>query len=155
MANLNILDLSQASTDTIVLSHQIYMFAIWSLLVELPRFMIRYGKVTANNYLNLHSISMTIFACVTIYYGVVMLILFNNSQAEAERQSKIFLMVHYICAFVLMGILVLQVITGIIVRSMVLGNKYQGCMKVMKFVHSLCGYIVIGVGRVSISFGLL
>ena len=38
-------------------------------------------------------------------------------------------------SFVLMGILVLQVITGIIVRSMVLGNKYQGCMKVMKFVQ--------------------
>lgn len=88
MQSLNILDLAQASIDSIVLSHQIYMFAIWSVLVELPRLLIRYGKVTANNYLNLHSISMTLLACITIYYAVVMIILFNNSGAQ-ERASSI------------------------------------------------------------------
>lgn len=79
MVDFNLLDLSQASTASIVLSHQLYMFAVWSLLVELPRLMIRYGKVTANNYLNLHSISMTIFACVTIYYAVVMLLMVGTT----------------------------------------------------------------------------
>jgi len=155
MVDFNLLDITQASTSNIVLSHQIYMFAIWSLLVELPRLMIRYGKVTANNYLNLHSISMTIFACVTIYYGVIMLILFSGSQAQQQRSSSIFLTAHYICAFVLMGTLVIQMIMGVIVRSILLADKYNRCLTVMRTIHAVIGYIVIGIGRVGISLGLL
>jgi hypothetical protein len=75
MSNLNI---DTSNIDAIVLSHQIYMFSIWSLLVELPRLLMRYGKVTINNYLNLHSISMGIFSLVTIYYIIVMLAIFGN-----------------------------------------------------------------------------
>lgn len=155
MVDLSLLNITPASEQTVVLSHQIYMFAVWSLLVELPRLMIRYGKVTANNYLNLHSISMTMFACITIYYAIVMLVMFSTAEAAAERQTSTYLFVHYICAFVLIAMLTVQMVTGVVVRSMVLGEEYTPCMRVMKFVHSISGYLVIAVGRISISFGLL
>lgn len=64
-------------------------------------------------------------------------------------------MVHYICAFVLMGVLVLQMLTGIIVRSMMLSDTYKRCWIVTKLIHNVSGYLVIAMGRLSISFGLL
>ena len=45
-------DISGYSQESLVLSHQIYLFSIWSFLVEIPRLLISYGKVTINNYLN-------------------------------------------------------------------------------------------------------
>lgn len=64
-------------------------------------------------------------------------------------------MVHYIGAFVLIGMLVMQMTTGVIVRSMVLADRYNRCMKVMKVFHGISGYVVILAGRAMISLGLL
>lgn len=120
MVSLSIIGLDTYSIEQVVMSHQIYMFGIWSVLVELPRLLMRYGKVTINNYLNLHSISMMIFSLVTAYYTVVMLVLFSDQAAIDERNSDPVLLGHFICAIILLAVIILQVVTGITIRTLLL-----------------------------------
>lgn len=154
MVNLSILGLDTFSIEQIVLSHQIYMFGIWSILVELPRILMRYGKVTINNYLNLHSISMMIFSVVTIYYTIVMLILFSDQASIDQRNADPLLLGHFICAVILIAIIMLQIITGITIRTLLLSEKYHILLKISKIVHNICGYLTIICGRITITIGL-
>jgi hypothetical protein len=155
VVNLNLLVINTQNINNVVLSHQIYLFSIWSLLVELPRLVMRYGKVTINNYLNLHSITMGIFSMVTIYYIVVMLLIFSDSASANQRASSIYLMGHYNCALIMLGVLTMQMITGISIRGMMFAKKYPYCMPTMKFIHKISGYLIIMLGRVTICLGLL
>jgi hypothetical protein len=113
----------------------------------------RYGKVTTNNYLNLHSISMTIFSLVTIYYIIVMLILSGVTDEQLANNQLLF--GHYVCALAMMGVLVLQMGTGVAVRAMVLAERYYACLRVVRVLHAVCGYLTIMLGRVAITLGLI
>lgn len=62
---------------------------------------------------------------------------------------------HYICALLMVAVLVVQMGTGVAVRAMVLAERYYRCLKVVKVVHGVSGYLVIALGRVAVSLGLI
>lgn len=52
-------------------------------------------------------------------------------------------------------IVVLQMGTGIAIRSMVFAKRYTSWLPVIKIVHSVSGYLTILLGRVTITLGLI
>ena len=159
MSNLSITSISGYSLPNIIISHQIYLFAIWGLFIDLPILIIRYGKLVIPPYLNLHSIMGLANSAITAYYIVIMLIIslfyhYIDNASWTRILNNIYLLIHFICALTLLGVCTLMIITGIIIREFMFSDKYKAGFLMIKLIHKILGYLVAIVGKVAVIMGL-
>lgn len=144
------MSLSFSSTlqyDTFVRGYSIIMFSMWSIGVDIPRLIVRYGKAYPLS-INIHSISMLMIGLLTTMYVVAQIVIYNQQFGSSYTNLTGTAYGQFISSIILMCLVLCQFLLGFLLRVQMFSNSVKNSLVLLKTIHSIVGYGIIILGKI-------
>ena len=130
-----------------VRGYSIIMFSMWSIGVDIPRLIVRYGKAYPLS-INIHSISMLIIGLLTSMYVVAQIVMYNQQFGPSYNGLTGTAYGQFISSIILMCMVLVQFLLGFLLRVQMFKNSLNNSLFLLKTIHSIMGYAIVILGKI-------
>ncbi|CAD8106829.1 unnamed protein product [Paramecium primaurelia] len=129
--------------------HQYANFITWAILVDLGIIANRYG-ILIQYKIEVHAIIMTLVIIPSVIAEFFMI--FADGEPELYGQESLE-DIHGLLGFFFLGLIIVQVIGGLVLKFCILSIKKQNHLKIKSILHIYLGYAIYIFGKIQLGFG--
>jgi len=138
---------SSLQYDDFIRGYSIIMFSIWSIGVDIPRLIVRYGKAYPLS-INIHSISMLMIGLLTTMYVIAEIAMYNQHFGSSYVGLTGVAYGQFVSSIILMCLVLVQFLLGFLLRVQMFNSSLINSLFLLKAIHSIVGYSIIILGKV-------
>jgi hypothetical protein len=138
---------SSLQYDDFVRGYSIIMFSMWSVGVDIPRLIVRYGKAYPLS-INIHSISMLIIGLLTSMYVIAQIAMYNQQFGSSYAGLTGTAYGQFVSSIILMCLVLVQFLLGFLLRVQMFNSSLKNSLFLLKTIHSITGYAIVILGKI-------